>query len=398
MKIAYVCADLGVPVFGCKGCSIHVQEVIRAFLNQGADVTLFTPRLGGEIPPDLKGLTVVQLPDNASTIPAQRETFTFNLNKHITSALAHAGPFEMVYERYSLWSFAAMEFARTQALPGILEVNAPVIEEQSRHRQLVNRIKAEQTTRRVFAAASTLIAVSAEVARYLDSYSETCERVHVISNGVNLARFQWPPAVKSVQSFIIGFVGTLKPWHGLDSLIDAFVLLQHKHSRARLLIVGDGPKRAELESALQSHGLTESAYFTGAVVPDQIPALLASMDVAVAPYPDSPDFYFSPLKVLEYMAAGLPVIASRIGQLALLIQHGRNGILCPPGEPVALAEALEQLLENPTLRHTLGNEARYTVQAHSWHSVAQRILELADITTETLPQQIRQDGLNAASK
>jgi len=119
MKIAYVCADLGVPVFGCKGCSIHVQEVIRAFLNQGADVTLFTPRLGGEIPPDLKGLTVVQLPDNASTIPAQRETFTFNLNKHITSALAHAGPFEMVYERYSLWSFAAMEFARTQALPGI---------------------------------------------------------------------------------------------------------------------------------------------------------------------------------------------------------------------------------------------------------------------------------------
>ena len=123
------------------------------------------------------------------------------------------------------------------------------------------------------------------------------------------------------------------------------------------------------------------------------------MDVAVAPYPHSPDFYFSPLKVLEYMAAGLPVIASRIGQLTSLIQHGRNGILCPPGQPAALATALEQLMMNPALRQTLGNEARRTVeQSHSWHSVTQRILKLAGIMAPEPAQQISQTNLSGTSR
>jgi len=395
MKIAYICADLGVPVFGYKGCSIHVQEVIRAFLKQGMEVTLFTPRLGGEAPPDLQGVTVVQLPGGAFNDPRQRETFAWDLNEKTAEALAQAGPFDMIYERYSLWSFAAMEFARAQRLPGVLEVNAPLIEEQSRHRQLFNQAGAEEVARRAFSAASTLIAVSGEVASYLESYSETCGRVHVISNGVNPARFPWPPAPKSEQTFTIGFVGTLKPWHGLDGLIDAFVLLHRNHAEARLLIIGDGPKRGDLERALQSHGLTHAVDLTGAVAPDRIPALLAEVDVAVAPYPDNPDFYFSPLKVLEYMAAGLPVVASRIGQLTSLIQHGHNGILCPPGQPVALAEALAQLMKSPTLRQALGNQARHTVaQAYSWESVTQRILKLADITAPESPQAIRQFGLN----
>lgn len=399
MKIAYICADLGVPVFGYKGCSIHVQEIIRAFLNQGATVTLFTPRPGGEAPLDLEGVTVVALPSDAPKDPSQREIFSQALNQYITTALAQSGPFDMIYERYALWSYAAMEFAKSKAIPSILEVNAPLIEEQSRHRQLINRSEAEQSTRRAFASASTLVAVSGEVASYLDSYDETCGRVQVIGNGVNPARFQWPPAPKSSDTFTIGFVGTLKPWHGLDGLIDAFALLHHNDTDARLLIVGDGPKREELEKSLHAHGLTHAAHFTGAVAPDSVPALLASMDVAVAPYPDNPDFYFSPLKVLEYMAAGLPVVASRIGQLSSLIQHGDNGLLYPAGQPTALAEALQQLMNNSALRCTLGNQARHTVaQAHSWQSVAQRILNIAAITATQPPQPLTQTSLNSVSQ
>jgi glycosyltransferase involved in cell wall biosynthesis len=67
------------------------------------------------------------------------------------------------------------------------------------------------------------------------------------------------------------------------------------------------------------------------------------MDVAVAPYPGNLDFYFSPLKVVEYLAAGLPVVVSDIGQLSHLVSHGETGWLCPPGDEVALADALEQL-------------------------------------------------------
>lgn len=381
MKIAYVCADLGVPVFGQKGCSIHVQEVVRAFLQHGAEVTLITPRLGGEPPPGLEQASLIRLPSSTSTDPRQREVHAQHLNEHIVAALAQAGPFDMVYERYSLWSFAAMEYANGQALPGILEVNAPLIEEQARHRQLIHRADAEQTARRVFAAASALVAVSTEVADYLSSYHQTCGRIHVIGNGVNPTRFQYAATPPPKRPFTIGFVGTLKPWHGLDDLIEAFVQLHRDHADSRLLIVGDGPKRPQLEAALKAHGLADAAGFTGSVAPERVPQLLAAMDVAVAPYPDNQDFYFSPLKVLEYMATGLPVVASRIGQLDGLIEDGRNGILCPPGQPTALARALAHLIANPALRRTLGNAARRTVeQAHSWQTVTQRILKLAGMT------------------
>jgi len=384
MKIAYICADLGVPVFGYKGCSIHVQEVIRAFLNQGAEVTLFARHFGGEAPADFQDVTLVQLPSGASEDSRQREAFAIELNGKTAEAIAQAGPFNMIYERYSLWSFAAMEFAKAQALPGVLEVNAPLIEEQDRHRKLFNVAKAERTTQRAFAAASVLAAVSNEIADYLKTFNKTHGRVHVISNGVNLTRFQSTPITESGEVFTIGFVGTLKPWHGVDNLIVAFVHLYRNHLGIRLLIVGDGPKREELEKSLQSHGLAHAAHFTGAVSPDQVPELLAAMDVAVAPYPDSQDFYFSPLKVLEYMAAGLPVVASRIGQLTALIRHGHNGILCPPGQPLALAQELEELMLNPALRQTLGSEARRTVeQSHSWNSVTQKIFKLAGIRSRT---------------
>lgn len=104
------------------------------------------------------------------------------------------------------------------------------------------------------------------------------------------------------------------------------------------------------------------------------------MDAAVAPYPDYPDFYFSPLKIYEYMAAGLPVVASRIGQVAELIQDGTNGLLYQPGDAVALSAALNRLRCEPMLRSSLGRAARETVlHDHTWEAVAKRILHLGGI-------------------
>ncbi|MEA5447245.1 glycosyltransferase family 4 protein [Leptolyngbya sp. CCNP1308] len=378
MRIAYVCADPGIPVFGHKGCSIHVQEVIRALGRQGATVDLFAVRIGGSPPADLAEVPLHQLPPVPKGELAEREQAAIALNPILRAELERIGPFDLIYERYSLWSYSALELARATGTPALLEVNAPLIDEQAQHRGLVRRDLAEECAHRAFHAASGLIAVSAEIKAYLAGWG-VGDRVTIIPNGVNHHRFtQARLGVRSHSAFTVGFVGSLKPWHGLTHLVNAFDRLHQRVPRARLLIVGDGPERASLEAELAERQLTPATRLTGAVSPEQIPALLAQMDVAVAPYPASTDFYFSPLKVVEYMAAGLPVVVSDIGQLRHLVVDNVTGLLRPPGDDVALALALEDLWSSPSRRRSLGQAARQHILAHhTWDAVAEKILAIA---------------------
>jgi glycosyltransferase involved in cell wall biosynthesis len=123
--------------------------------------------------------------------------------------------------------------------------------------------------------------------------------------------------------------------------------------------------------------LGEATHFTGAVDPNAIPDWLRQMDVCVAPYPQLEEFYFSPLKVYEYMAAARPVVASAVGQLKQLIEHEVDGLLVPPGDGAALALALVRLREDGELRKRLGETAREKVlRDYTWDGVAQKILKL----------------------
>ncbi|MEZ6148335.1 MAG: glycosyltransferase [Planctomycetaceae bacterium] len=189
MRVAYVCADAGVPVFGCKGCSIHVQEMLRAMVGRGFDVELFTPRVDGNCPEGLEPVRVHRLPQLRANREAATTRQVEQENQSRREMIEDAQPFDLVYERYSLWSFVGMAFARQQDIPGILEVNAPLIEEQATYRGLTNRHVAEGVARRAFKAASALVAVSPEVADYLSAWPETEGRTHVVSNGVNVSRF-----------------------------------------------------------------------------------------------------------------------------------------------------------------------------------------------------------------
>jgi glycosyltransferase involved in cell wall biosynthesis len=357
MRVAYVSADQGIPVFGRKGCSIHVQEVVRSLLGLGADVDLFTPRGEGPVPPGLEGVRGHRLPRAEERDHAAREQASFRANQDLRKALRGADRFDLVYERYSLWSHAGMDHAQAERVPGLLEVNAPLIDEQETHRVLVDRARAEWVAHRAFGNAGALIAVSREVATYLRRFPEAGPRVHVIPNGVNPDRFPLdlePTIPRPARSFTIGFVGTLKPWHGLSTLVEAFELVHAQADATRLLVVGDGPERSRIEEELDRRGLTAVAVFTGAVDPAAIPGLLAAMDIGVAPYPRLAHFYFSPLKVFEYMAAGRAVVVSRIGQLTDLIDHEVHGLLCEPDDSFDLASAIIRLRQDPPLRARLG--------------------------------------------
>ena len=377
MNIAYVCADPGVPTFGRKGASVHVQEMLRAFSAQGAKVTLFTPRPGGDAPADLDDVKLEPLPPLPKGDAGLRERAALEANKGLLERLNATGPFDLVYERYSLWGDAGMRYARERGVPGLLEVNAPLIEEQLTYRELVHVDEAQRVAERTFGAAAALLPVSQEVANYLLTFEQAASKTFVVPNGVNVTRFS-PEVTPSLPDarFTVGFVGTLKPWHGLNTLLSAFQTLHAAHPDSRLLIVGDGPERERLERGARPLG--DAVTFTGKVAPDAVPGLLRSVDVATAPYPALETFYFSPLKVYEYLAAGVPVVASRVGQLETLLTHGKTGLLHAPGDASGLAAALARLKEDVALRTRLAQRGRAEVLAqHSWQGVAARVLDLA---------------------
>ncbi|MGH9067857.1 MAG: glycosyltransferase family 4 protein, partial [Acidimicrobiales bacterium] len=206
----------------------------------------------------------------------------------------------------------------------------------------------------------------------------------VVPNGVDLDRFdpdrQRPQTVALRRQLglegavVMGFAGSLKPWHGVEVLLAAAASLATSRPALRVLVVGDGPGRPDLErrSAEDDH-LADRVVFTGTVNPALVPAYLGVFDVATAPFLPAEDFYFSPLKVVEAMAGGRPTVASRLAPIEAML--GSTGVLVPPGDPAALARAIDELLADPSKAARLGEAARRrAMDGHGWDKVAARIL------------------------
>ncbi len=377
MRVAYVCADPGVPVFGTKGSSVHVQEIVRAWRKRGAAVTVYCTRLGTDRPDDLADLDVV-----AVTTPhaggAAREPALEGAALALTDRILHDGC-DLVYERYSLFSPALSVAAGVLNVPAVLEVNAALIEEQQQYRQLFDVDKAESILRRNARAADVVACVSAPLVRWVRDRVPAAKTV-LAPNGVNVERIAARrPGRRNPGHLTVAFVGTLKPWHGVPDLLQAVALANAQAARPdrrwSVRIIGDGPGRSSLEQRSASLGLDTD--FTGAVPPGAVPGLLHECDVAAAPYPVEEagrDDYFSPLKVYEYMAAAMPIVASSVGQISSILDDGRTGLLVPAGKPAALAAALGVLAANPGLRDRLGAQARADAETRfSWDGVLARI-------------------------
>jgi glycosyltransferase involved in cell wall biosynthesis len=212
------------------------------------------------------------------------------------------------------------------------------------------------------------------------------ERVHVLPNGVDPGLFYPAAAEPSGRARlglaagpVIGFVGGLRPWHGVEVLPELLQKLTRGHPTVQMLIAGDGPLRATLKADFQKRRLSNRVRFTGTIPHDQIPAIIRHFDIALAPYPRlNHDFYFSPLKIFEYMACGIPVVASACGQISELIKSGKTGLLCRPQRVTDLTAACDRLLRNPSLRQRLGQSACKLVHTHyTWDHNARRATDLA---------------------
>lgn len=375
MRIAYLCTDPGVPAFGRKGASVHVQAVLRAMRAAGHEVELVARRFGDDVPADLADVARHALPKLSASDAADREQEALEGETAVAERLASVGDVDLVYERHALWSAAGMRTARSLGVPGVLEVNAPLIDEQSEHRTLIARDAATERSRAAFAAATRIVAVSDAVRAYVDRFGAGHDKVVTVPNGVDPDRYAPTPSRRR-STFTVGFVGTLKPWHGLDTLAEGFAELHRRRSDARLLVVGDGPERPALEARLDALGVRAAATLAGARPPSEVPTWLGRMDVATAPYPPQAGFYFSPLKVFEYLAAGLPLVASRVGQLETVLRHDVTCLFAEPGDPRSLADALDTLHQDVELRRTLAFAGRALVaRDHTWDRVVRRSLE-----------------------
>jgi glycosyltransferase involved in cell wall biosynthesis len=231
-------------------------------------------------------------------------------------------------------------------------------------------------THRCFADATAILCVSRGVSDYVARFPEARGKAFVAANGVDLERFdvsRQPPGDRMT----FCFVGTLRPWHGVENLARAFLRLWRERPQLRLRVVGDGPAAASLQAVVSENPESIGAIeCVGAVPPERIPSLLADCQVGVAPYPPLDGFYFSPLKIAEYMAAGLPVVASRQGDIPEYLEHGRTGWLYDPRDPEALFGALRAAADSrPATIGQMGRAARAEVAARfTWRSVARRVL------------------------
>lgn len=369
MRIAYLCTDPGVPIFGTKGASVHVQEIVRAFRAAGDDVTIYTARRGDRVPDDLRDVRVVERRVSAPDTAARERAIERAAAELAQQAIDDGC--DLVYERFALFGTAGVTVAEALGVPAIVEVNAPLLEEQRTHRELIDDAGAVRAAHRTLSGAALVACVSEPVAEWARTHGATHTRV--TPNGVNTTRIRPATRRRHDGRFVVGFVGTLRPWHGAETLVEA---VGQMSPGATLRIVGDGPAAPELRQRAAELGV--DLEITGALAPADIAHELTLLDVGVAPYPAG-DHYFSPLKVYEYLAAGLPVVASRVGQIVDVIDHGTTGLLTEPGDAASIAEALEQLRVDAAGRDRMGLQARaVAVARHDWRHVLQGVREDLD--------------------
>jgi glycosyltransferase involved in cell wall biosynthesis len=384
MRILYHHRTLG---DGAEG--IHVREMVKAFRALGHDVKVIGPV--GEAADEPTAMST-RLAGMKRMIPSglfECIEIGYSAFAFLTTTweIWRYRP-TFIYERYITFNVGTVLAGRVSRVPVLLEVNAPLALERSQQQDETLWFKrvASAMESWICRRAARTIVVSTPLKEYLESIGVPRDQCVVMPNGVDPERFV--PRAKDFalaaqlgigpDSVVVGFTGVLRAWHGLDLLLEAFALLRRDNLDVFLLIVGDGPARPAIETRIGEIGLSDRVKVTGRLPHDQVPTYVSLFDVAVSP---KATFYASPMKVIEYMALGKPVVVPNTGNFLDMVDDRVNGVTFADGNEQALAACLASLYREPAQRTKLGAAARAKVETRlNWRWNALKACELLEAT------------------
>jgi glycosyltransferase involved in cell wall biosynthesis len=229
-----------------------------------------------------------------------------------------------------------------------------------------------------------VIVVSTPLRRIMEQAGVRPEKIHVMTNGVRLEHFQ-PQLLSEITrrslgirngETVIGFVGWFRKWHGLENLLEAFAK-SGLSGRAKVMLIGDGQAMPDLQRYVKDQRLEGDVIFTGPLPHAQIPAYVSAIDIAVQPAANE---YCCPMKILEYMAVGKPIVAPRQENIQDLLRDEEEAQYFTPGDVDSLAGALKALVEDPERARRMGERVRKTITERGflWTENAARVVRLVE--------------------
>ena len=384
ISIAYLRAT---PSAGTQpgGATSHINGVVKALLGLGSKITFIT---NDEIAGLNKGQVAFHKVTPDPDIMPRSAFDIFNgvrFSKKASDQIAKSPP-DFIYQRYCRFSWAGVEASLRGQVPLFLEYNGSEVW-IGKHWDKTEKLDLLERCERLNLHAACRIFVISEVEKNnLLHAGVSSEKIIVNPNGVDADEFRPGAGGEKIRNelgvpphkMLVGFAGTFGPWHGVLTLADA-VALTPRDTNIHFLLIGDGSLRAEVENKLTASGDLGRVTFAGIVSHERVPTFLDACDILVSPHvplADGSEFFGSPTKLFEYMAAGKGIVASRLGQIGDVLADNETGLLVEPGNAKELSDAIVKLADDPMLLSRLGIAARTSAIAkHTWRKNAQRVLE-----------------------
>ncbi len=379
-KILYTAFDI-VP--SPKGASTHILHNLRGLVNGNFDVHLITPN-DGLLPPEdtIDGARVTRISqDLAQNFLARAVHF----GKAIASHLALHPDYDVVHFR-NIWDgFHIAQSKMKHGYKTLFEVNGlPSIELKYHYpgldSELLSKIKEQEIA--TLHLSDAIICPSRVTRDYIASLGLNRKLVTVIPNGVSPSDFSATPLpVRDGRIPVLLYIGTLADWQGLEIVIKSLPKILEQQP-VRLQIVGRGRSRQRkmLAKQIRKLGIEEHVIVQPAVPHHEIPALIASADICVAPLGLNDRNVTQgacPIKLLEYMAAGRPMLASNMPIVRELVREDVDSLLFSPNDPDDLARQTLVLLNDPELSRRLAESASERARTKfTWHESQKKLLKV----------------------